>query len=261
MIDYVKQNTLGKTKDVKIIRDQLLQFIKEKLKTLEGGEGRNIKGLHLYFSATEEEKHLYESAVYFEQPEKFKNQDIQRIADDFMIDLPENWSLEIDFLDELPKEAMKIAGLDAALFIKTKKTNLKKSATAYIKILNGEAEKEVYQINSASGKINIGRESKVQGSDGFFRVNHIAFPGNSGNEVNKFISRQHAHIDFDNDTGHFLIFADEGGIPPRNKVKVRSAEESTPVKLYSTHIGHVLEEGDQIMIGDAAILSFSYSAD
>jgi pSer/pThr/pTyr-binding forkhead associated (FHA) protein len=131
-------------------------------------------------------------------------------------------------------------------------------ATAYIRILNGEAENEVYTISSTDARINIGRDKKVQGSDGFFRVNTIVFPATSQHESNRSVSRQHAHIKFDNNSGQFLLFADEGGIPPKNKIKVRSTNDAAPVKLYSTLNGHALQEGDQIMLGESAIIEFSY---
>lgn len=259
MIDLFKQKGGEKHEDVKTIRDGLLQFIKEQLSRVEGGEGSNIKGLHLFFNPTDNEKHLYQAAVYFEEENRFKSEEVQRIADDFAIELPANWTMDITFVDAMPAEAINVHGLRAALFIRTQKRSIQKLATAYIKVLNGEAENEIYTLQSTDTRINIGREKKVQGGDGFFRINGIAFPAESQNESNKFISRQHAHIRFDNDCGQFLLFADEGGIPPRNKIKVRSVGDETPVKLHSTRIAHALQEGDQIMLGESAILEFSYT--
>jgi hypothetical protein len=132
-------------------------------------------------------------------------------------------------------------------------------ATAYLKVRAGQAEKTEYTITSTSGRICIGREKKVVTSGGFYRENTIAFTGN--NEINKFVSRQHAHIEFDNDSGYFILYADEGGVPPKNKMKLRSMKNDQPVKLYSTGIGHRLEEGDQILLGESALLEFSYKPD
>ena len=258
MIELFKQRSTEGTGDVKIIRDSLTQFIKEQLSKVQGGEGSGIRGLQLFLNPGEEEQHLYESAVYYGEGDRFKSEEVQRIADDFAIDLPRDWTFETSFVSTFPAEAMPVPGLKAALFVRTHKTSLPKSATAYIKILNGEAERSVYPIHSADGPVNIGREKKVLGEDGFFRVNTIAFPAESSHESNKFISRQHAHIQFDQETGHFLLYADEGGIPPRNKIKVRSLDEPTPIKLYSTRIGHELKEGDQVMLGQSAIFEFSF---
>lgn len=257
MFDFLNKQAEDRPQDVKILRDRLLQFIKQQLSKVQGGEGANIKGLHIFLTATEAEKHLYESAIYLEDEERFKSE-IQKIADDFAIDLPANWTLETTFVQSPPPEAINAPNMDAAIFIQTKKRTIQRSATAYIRVLNGEAEQEIYTITSSAGKVNIGREKKVQTEDGFFRTNHISFPGESDNEANKFISRQHAHIEWDNDSGTFLLFADEGGLPPRNKIKVRSIN-GIPVKLQTDKVGHQLLEGDQIMIGQMALLEFSYS--
>jgi hypothetical protein len=124
--------------------------------------------------------------------------------------------------------------------------------------LVGEAEKEVYSISSLRGKINIGREKRAQTADGFMRENHIAFPDNSKDESNRSVSRQHAHIEWDPENAAFYLYADEGGIPPSNKMKVR-AEGGMPVKLQTTEIGHRLQEGDQIILGESALLEFRSS--
>jgi hypothetical protein len=199
--------------------------------------------------------------VYLDQEDKFQKEEVQRIADDYALDLPEGWVMEITLVDALPPECKKINNLDAGLFIKTKKHTIQKSATAYIRVLNGEAEKEEYTITSADKKITIGRDKKVQAEDGFFRINTIAFPATSENDCNKYVSRTHAHIEWDNDAGCFLLYADEGGAPPRNKIKVKSPGDQTPVKLQSTHTGHVLKEGDQIILGESAVLQFSYKSE
>jgi pSer/pThr/pTyr-binding forkhead associated (FHA) protein len=118
----------------------------------------------------------------------------------------------------------------------------------------------VYELTDKSGRTCIGREKKVRTSEGFLRENNIAFPSTSVNASNKFISRQHAHIEWNKEAGGFFLYADEGGIPPRNKIKVQTANNDI-IRLQSTHVGHHLQEGDQIVLGDSALLQFSYTAD
>jgi hypothetical protein len=258
MFDLFKKKDAQRTPDVKSIRERLLQFIKSNLAALEGGEGNRIKGLQVFVACNDADKHLYEAAVHAGQEQQFKD-DVQKTADDFALDLPEHWDLQVLFVTELPAETIRTPQGDMGLFIRTKEASLKKTATAYIKVLNGEAEKDVYAISSESGKINIGREKKVQTRDHFFRINTIAFPAESANESNKYISRQHAHIEWDNATGSFLLFADEGGVPPRNKIKVRPQYGGEPVKLQSARLGYSLQEGDQIILGETALLEFVYA--
>lgn len=253
MFDFFK----SRPTDIKGIRSALLQFIKDELQKAEGGEGSNIKGLYIYIFCKPEEKHLYEAVVYADDEERFKDEEVQRIVDDYALALPEDWTLEIAFVDEAPAEAIKATDIDAGLFISTKrKPKVFKDTTAYIRVLNGEAEQEVYTIHSTDTKITIGRERKVQTADGFHRENIIAFPDSSKHDANRSISRQHAHIEWDPGVGAFYIFADEGGIPPYNKMKVRSIG-GNPIKLQTTEFGHRLQHGDQIVIGESAVLEFT----
>jgi len=256
MLSFLKQNR--SPKDIKMLRSDLLAFIKEQLKKAESGEGKNIKGLQLYITCSEENKFLYESAVYINGQEKFK-EEVQKIADDFAIELPANWFLQVIFDEPAPPEAIKGSTSDAALFISTRqKPSIHKQAVAYIKVLNGEAEQKIYSIHSSNKKINIGREKNVQVSDGYLRQNQIVFPDNSNNKSNKSVSRQHAHIEWSEEFCAFFLYADEGGIPPANKVKIKP-EKGVEVKLITTEVGYHLREGDQVILGESALLEFSYS--
>ena len=256
MFDFFKSKGEAPT-DVKEIRQRLLQFIKEQMKKSEGGEGASIRGLQLYIAAGADQ-HLYEAAVYFSEPERFRNEEVQRIADDFAIDLPPGWTLELLFADELPAGAVMAADLPIALGIVTKHhTVARQPEAAAIRVLSGEAEREVYEIGPANGRICIGRDTQAQVEDGFLRKNDIAFPSSSGNEGNKFVSRQHAHIEWDKQLHCYFLFADEGGIPPRNKLKVQR-ESGETIRLQTTEIGHKLEPGDKIVLGSSVLLEFDY---
>jgi len=244
--------------DVKKIRNILLQFIKEKLQMAEGGEGANINGIYLYINCTEQERYLYESAIHAANPGKFRDE-VQKIADDYAIQLPESWKYEIAFTDKYPEQSYVAPGIKTALFISTRKAGIiNKKARAYVKILGGNAEKETYVLEPSKEKINIGREAKVQLSGGFVRKNTIAFTAAGSMDINRSVSRQHAHIEWDPTSGSFLIFADEGGIPPNNKMKIHTAEGSF-IKMQAIEVGHRLQEGDQVILGDKAVLEFTYN--
>lgn len=259
MFDLFKPKKEERPHDVKGIRDRLLLFIKEQLQKAEGGEGGMIRGMQLYLTPAGEEKHLYEAAVYVDEEGRFR-EEVQKISDDYALDLPEGWNLDVQFVETAPPDAVKAQDIDAALFFSTRKQMVVQAlTTAYIRVLNGKADKEVYTITSTGGKVWIGREKKVQAGDGFYRVNTIAF-ATEDHESNKYISRQHAHIEWSDDAGCFLLYADEGGVPPRNKVKVRPVE-GAPFKLQATNIGHPLQEGDQVILGESALLEFSYKQD
>jgi hypothetical protein len=101
----------------------------------------------------------------------------------------------------------------------------------FIKILNGEVEQPDYLLSADKGKVNIGRKNKIQVEQGFFRINQIAFPGRSTDESNKFINRQYAQIEWNNDDQCFSIYADEGGVPSGNKIKIKTTGNDNLIKL------------------------------
>lgn len=257
MFDFLKGKASERPDDIKGIRHALLRFIKDDLQRAEGGEGSYIKGLLLFITAPDADRHLYEAAVYQDEPDRLK-EEIQKIADDYALGLPENWTLEIETGQDSPPEAVKADNLEVALFIKTNKHFIQHTATAYIRVLNGEATQPQYTLSSGPQKVNIGRDKKAQAADGFFRTNQIAFPSEAANPANKYISRQHAHVEWNNEAACFVLYADEGGVPPRNKIKIRPAGGDEPVKLHSVEVGHHLAEGDQIILGESAVIEFSY---
>ncbi len=247
----------SKPGDVKGIRNALVQLIKEQLQKAEGGEGGNIKGLHLFITASNAERHLYEAALYLGEDDRFKQEEVQKIADDYAINLPQNWTFETEFIGTPPPEAISAKDVDAAIFISTKKKpSIHKTGNADIKILNGQAEQPNYTLESKAGKITIGRERKAKMADGFYRENLIAFPGDTVDQSNRSVSRQHAHIEWDATGGFFCLYADEGGVPPYNKTKVRKPDGSIE-RIQTIEIGHKLQTGDQIMLGEGAVLEFT----
>jgi hypothetical protein len=258
MFDFFKKNKTDSPLDAKSLRDVILQMIKEELQKLDGGEGAHLKALQLFVNAGAEELFMYETALYSTEPEKFQ-EEVQRIADNFALDLPAAWKLEVQYVTELPAGAIQNKEAKVGLMLKSVdvKSSVQTGLTACLKVITGKAEQEQYIIKPGTSRINIGRESSVQGNDGSYRVNAIAFLGDAL-ESNKYISRQHAHLEWDKEQACFKLYADEGGVPPGNKTKVKAAQDENTHKLNSTQIGYSLKEGDQIILADVAVLEFIY---
>ncbi len=257
MFDLFKKNKAEMPLDAKSLRDAILQFVKEELQQLDGGEGGHLKALQLFVNVNAEELFLYETALYSATPEKFQ-EEVQRIADNFALDLPPDWKLTVQYVTGLPSGVIYGKGIKVGLILKSAglQSPVESALTASLKVVTGKAEQELYVIGAGTNRVNIGRESTVQGSDGSFRVNTIAFPADAL-ESNKYISRQHAHLEWDKTSACFKLYADEGGVPPGNKTKIRSVLDDSMHKLNSTQIGYALKDGDQIILADVAVLEFT----
>src|SRR5690349_4005881 len=96
MFRFFRSKNENEVPDIKMIRQKLLQFIKEQLQRREGGEGAYIRSLQLFMAAGEE-KDLYQAAVYADEEGRFKNEEVQKIADDYALELPPDWELELIF--------------------------------------------------------------------------------------------------------------------------------------------------------------------
>lgn len=244
-------------KDIKGTRNEILIFIKEQLQKAEGGEGSGIIGLEIFVRATPEDQYIYEGALYHENPDKLKQDEIQRILDDYEISLPANWTLAIHYIEEnFPRHATVMPGNEVALKILTKKSAVAaRPSSATIRILHGKGVQDNIEITAGKDPVNIGRGEMAQTADGFFRKNHIAFTEDETIPANRSVSRKHAHIEWDEKIKSFVLHADDGGIPPMNKTKVRTTGD-TVVKLNTTEIGHVLTNNDQVILGEEAVIEF-----
>lgn len=260
IFDFLRGDKNKGPLDAKGLREAILQFIKEELQKLDGGEGAAMAGLQLFVSAAAEERFLYDTALYSDDAEKLQ-EEIQRTADNFALSLPEDWKLTVDFVAELPVGSVQKAEMKVALLMK-KKTKAAATSSAVpvegmLQILKGDAEESSYILKPVSGRINIGRGKNVASNDGAIRINQIAFPEDPASEFNKYISRQHAHIEWDEPSGFYKLFADEGGVPPGNKTKIKNLRDESTHKLNSTVIGYPLHPGDQIILADIAVLKFT----
>jgi hypothetical protein len=242
--------------DAKSIRDDLIYAIRTRLAGFQGSEGKGLRGLHLYLVPPAAQRAEYEAAVHLGEPGRFQKE-VERIAADYDLSLPARWEITIEFREALPEEAAPIDGHPAGLWISTQGAAAPAVRTALVRVLHGEAEQAEYKLDAGTDRITIGREKTVPLPNGFMRENVIAFRGDSSEEANRSVSRQHAHIRYDAGLGQFLLFADAGGLPPQNKTKVKRRGEEGAIKLQSAEIPHLLRDGDQIILGNAALLQFS----
>lgn len=116
-----------------------------------------------------------------------------------------------------------------------------------------EGTANVASLRLDKPRINIGRVVDVYRSEGLFRRNDLAFEGES--DVNRSVSREHAHILHDRITGEYRLFNDRWY--PRQQpgeCGTRIVRDGMSQEVHRTSRGAKLEPGDEIHFGRAIVL-------
>ncbi len=119
-------------------------------------------------------------------------------------------------------------------------------------VLEGKANQT--EITLSKARTNIGRAVDVYRAEGLLRRNDLAFMEDT--EINRTVSREHAHILFDKATGEYRLFNDrwykreETGTPETSTWIVRDGLSQA---VHRTARGTKLEPGDEIHFGKAVV--------
>src|SRR5262249_17385244 len=102
-------------------------------------------------------------------------------------------------------------------------------------------------------RINIGRVMDVYRSEGMYRRNDLTFSEET--EINRSVSREHAHIIFDKTTGEYRLFNDRW-YPrgPKGDCGTWIVRDGMSQQVHRTSRGAKLEAGDEIHFGQAVVI-------
>jgi hypothetical protein len=118
------------------------------------------------------------------------------------------------------------------------------SARIDLTVLQGTAEKTSYSF--AGGTVSLGRGAEVRDArDRLIRTNQVAFV-ESGGDINASVSRRHAHIQYDPDTGAFRLH-DDGASQGTSVIR-----DGRDVRAPRAR-GLRLRSGDLIVLGQARV--------
>jgi len=100
-------------------------------------------------------------------------------------------------------------------------------------------------------RVRIGREVDVFRDGGIVRRNDLAFVGDS--EVNRSVSREHAHIEYDMKTGEYRLFNDRW-YARGTDCGTRIVRDGVSIEVHRDTRGTKLEQGDELHIGRAVVI-------
>ncbi len=119
--------------------------------------------------------------------------------------------------------------------------------TGRLVVVRGEANQP--EVLLAKARTNIGRPVEVFKQDGPSRVNDLAFTEDS--EINRTVSREHAHVLFRQQAGEYRIYNDRrarGG-----NCGLWIMRDGLSQEVHRTARGARLEHGDEIHLGSAVL--------
>ena len=113
------------------------------------------------------------------------------------------------------------------------------------------------EIRLEKARTNIGRVVDVYRAEGLFRRNDLAFEKET--EINKTVSREHAHIQHDRATGEYRLFNDRWhdraqGAPQAGECGTWIVRDGMSQEVHRTPRGMKLEPGDEIHFGRAVVV-------
>jgi pSer/pThr/pTyr-binding forkhead associated (FHA) protein len=113
------------------------------------------------------------------------------------------------------------------------------------------------EIMLSKARINIGRAVDVYRAEGLLRRNDLAFTEDT--EINRTVSREHAHIIYDRATGEYRLFndrwyhRDESGAPAGSTCSTWIVRDGLSQEVHRTARGTKLQSGDEIHFGKAVV--------
>jgi len=158
---------------------------------------------------------------------------------------PDNLRVDVEAVSGLPQRNQKWLTVEAA------SQEQAPVRPARLVIQAGEANMREMPLDKA--RINIGRVIDVYRAEGLFRRNDLAFEADT--EINRSVSREHAHITYDRATREYRLFNDrwyERG-PRSGECGVWIVRDGMSQEVHRDSRGAKLEPGDEIHFGRAIV--------
>jgi hypothetical protein len=115
-----------------------------------------------------------------------------------------------------------------------------------------EGKANLAELRLDKARVNVGRTVDVYRNEGLFRRNDLAFEDD--NEINRSVSREHAHIRYDKLTGEYRLYNDRWY--PRGGARAPECgtwivRDGMSHEVHRNSRGAKLEPGDEIHFGRA----------
>jgi len=163
---------------------------------------------------------------------------------------PESLRVEVEVAIGLPQRGENWLAVEAG-----QQEHTNQGAGAKLVVREGAANVAEIRLNKA--RTNIGRAADVMRSEGLHRRNDLVFA--SDTEVNRSVSREHAHIGFDKASGEYRLFNDRWYQLGSHDCGTWIVRDGMSLEVHRNTRGTKLESGDEIHFG-LAVVEFQLTA-
>jgi hypothetical protein len=161
---------------------------------------------------------------------------------------PENLRVDVEATVGLPPREGRWIEVEAGA---QEKAESPVRTAARLTVREGDANAPEIRLDKT--RTNIGRVVDVYRAEGLYRRNDLAFEADS--EINRSVSREHAHIQYDRATGEYRLFNDRwNDRKPGAECGTWIVRDGMSQEVNRTPRGMKLEPGDEIHFGRAVVI-------
>ncbi|MGA2591044.1 MAG: FHA domain-containing protein [Bryobacteraceae bacterium] len=233
--------------EVAEIRLAILDQVREKSYRSGGKKIFPFNLVHIHLRGIEDSRAPTFTGKFFR---KYFEEELRHSLDKDECRYPEDLRVEVHVLRELPAAGQEWLWVE--IESQDRPTAAPPSRTARLIVMEGKANQA--EITLSKARTNIGRAVDVYRSEGLLRRNDLAFTEDT--EINRTVSREHAHIVYDKAAGEYRLFndrwykRDKAGAPAPSTWIVR---DGLSQEVHRTSRGTRLESGDEIHFGKAVV--------
>ncbi len=181
---------------------------------------------------------------------RYLDQEVRNGLRDAGCRFPENLRIDIEASATLPKPGEEWMIIESGC---AEPAGAGQPVQARLLVREGSAN--ATEIPLRKGRTNIGRVVDVYRSEGLFRRNDLAFAEDT--EINRTVSREHAHIQYERLAGEFRLFNDRWyprGKPAAGECGTWIVRDGMSQEVHRNARGTRLEPGDEIHFGRAVVI-------
>jgi|HubBroStandDraft_1064217.scaffolds.fasta_scaffold00914_8 hypothetical protein len=230
--------------EVAEIRLAILDQVREKSYRLGGRKVFPFNVVHIHVRGIEDSRTSMFTGKFFRT---YFEQELRGSLDRNECRYPEDLRVDVHVTRELPAPGEQWVWVEVD---SQERPAAAARRTAKLIVVAGQAN--AAEIGLSKARMNIGRTVDVYRSEGLIRRNDLAFAEDT--EINRSVSREHAHIVYDKAAGEYRLFndrwyrRDQGGTPDCG---VRIVRDGMSQEVHRTARGTKLESGDEIHFGKA----------